>query len=703
MVYDAFGPFPPFPPIRHGLDGWLSPGGAQPVDSEIDGESEHPVQNRVIKSALDGKVDKVPGMGLSANDFTNAEKTKLANIADGATKVIVDSALDGTSANPVQNAAVKAALDTKVDKAFGKGLSSNDFTTAEKIKLAGIENGANNTTVDSAMSSVSTNPVQNMVVQAALDNKVDKVWGKGLSANDYTTAEKIKLAGIDDGANKTVMDTALDYTSSNPLTNAAVCAALDNIIAAVDDVDDKTPPAGGTTGQVLVKNSNADYDYKWAAGGGGGGDVTDVQVAGTSVLVNGVANVPMAGAAAFGVVKAELVATTSTETEYAAITANGIVARLPTIDIHDNLTLSPKALPDASTTAKGAMSSADKAKLDGLHGVPSGGTTGQVLKKSSGTDYAVEWANESGGGGGGSVNDVTVAGTSVLDGDTAKVPKAKSGRWGVVQIESVSAQPTVTDYTAVTYAIANGGGEADKTDKLVHLDLNNLIPTKALPDASTTAKGAMSASDKAKLDGIASGATAVTVDALFTPGSTNPVQSSTIQAALATKVSDVTVNGVSVVSSGVGAIPAAGTSTYGVVVVDDDMSNVSTNPVQNAVVNGAIMDIKDTKQYCLPETSDPDDGAVSIELCCGQVTHITGTLTSLTVTLEDPADVLQATGDYTVMAHYHFDFVSGSTAPTLSLPQTVVMPANFAVAANTRYEIDILNGYACVMSWAVSS
>jgi hypothetical protein len=37
---------------------------------------------------------------------------------------------------------------------------------------------------------------------------------------------------------------------------------------------------------------------------------------------------------------------------------------------------------------------------DGV-GVPSGGTTGQVLKKKSGTDYDTEWANESGGGSGG--------------------------------------------------------------------------------------------------------------------------------------------------------------------------------------------------------------------------------------------------------------------------------------------------------------
>ena len=36
--------------------------------------------------------------------------------------------------------------------------------------------------------------------QTALDLKVDKITGKGLSANDYTTTEKTKLSGIQDGA-----------------------------------------------------------------------------------------------------------------------------------------------------------------------------------------------------------------------------------------------------------------------------------------------------------------------------------------------------------------------------------------------------------------------------------------------------------------------------------------------------------------------
>lgn len=39
---------------------------------------------------------------------------------------------------------LQTALNSKVDKVSGKGLSSNDYTTSDKNKLAGIEAGANN-------------------------------------------------------------------------------------------------------------------------------------------------------------------------------------------------------------------------------------------------------------------------------------------------------------------------------------------------------------------------------------------------------------------------------------------------------------------------------------------------------------------------------------------------------------------------------
>lgn len=67
------------------------------------------------------------------------------------------------------------------------------------------------------------------------DNKVDKVAGKGLSTNDYTTTEKNKLAGIDTGANKTVVDSSLSTTSTNPVQNKVVNTAISNLSALVGD------------------------------------------------------------------------------------------------------------------------------------------------------------------------------------------------------------------------------------------------------------------------------------------------------------------------------------------------------------------------------------------------------------------------------------------------------------------------------------
>lgn len=85
------------------------------------------------------------------------------------------------------------------------------------------------------------------------------------------------------------------------------------------------------------------------------------------------------------------------------------------------------------------------------------------------------------------------------------------------------------------------------------------------------------------------------------------------------------------------------------------------------------------------------DTAPDVGLDPEKIYHFTGTLTALTITLNAPAS-----GQ---LAHYHFDFDSGSTAPTVTIPNTVTMPSGFTVEANKHYEIDILNGYGAVMAW----
>ena len=68
------------------------------------------------------------------------------------------------------------------------------FTTALLEKLNGIATGANKTVVDSAMSTTSTNPVQNKIVKAELDAKVPStrtVNGKALSSNITLSASDV--------------------------------------------------------------------------------------------------------------------------------------------------------------------------------------------------------------------------------------------------------------------------------------------------------------------------------------------------------------------------------------------------------------------------------------------------------------------------------------------------------------------------------
>lgn len=318
--------------------------------------------NSQISAALESKVDKVDGKSLSTNDYTTAEKNKLAGIASGATKTIVDSELSDTSANPVCNSAIKAALTqmsgligessvedqisvavaNKVDKISGKGLSTNDYTTTEKNKLAGIATGATKVTVDTALSASSTNPVQNKAVNTAIESlkslvgttsvssqiesavasKVTAVDGKGLSTNDYTTDEKNKLSGIASGAEVNQNAFAKVVIGSTTISADAKSDTL-NIVAGSNIT--LTPDA--TNDKITIAAKDTVYAHP---------SYTAKSAGLYKVTVDGTGHVSATAAVA----KSD-------------ITALGIPAQDTTYS-------------EASTTAAGLMSKSDKEKLNGI-------------------------------------------------------------------------------------------------------------------------------------------------------------------------------------------------------------------------------------------------------------------------------------------------------------------------------------------------
>ena len=159
---------------------------------------------------------------------------------------------------------------------------------------------------------------------------------------------------------------------------------------------------------------------------------------------------------------------------------------------------------DATTSAHGLMTAADKAKLNGIASnannyshptsagnkhIPAGGSAGQILRWSA--DGTATW---------GADNNTTY---SIFKGASSSA----AGGSGLVPPPAAGSQST-------KYLRADGTWTEP--------------PNTTYGNATTGSSGLMSSSDKSKLDGIASGANKTVVDNALSQGSANPVANSAI-------------------------------------------------------------------------------------------------------------------------------------------------------------------------------
>lgn len=263
-----------------------------------------------ITDLENGKVDKVENYGLSLyKDFgyyqlpegqrgtwigyvggtkQNGQFQRVGDVYNG---VVVDSAMSDSSENPVQNKVVKSALDNKVDKESGKGLSEVKSLTVTKLTDVGtdvaqvyyldqsdtphatyIKNGI---TVDSSLSSSSTNPVQNKVVKSAIDEKstvsISDTLATGTTLANITidgTTTAIKGSDIE-------VDEELSPTSTNPVENKVIYDALNNLLPSktVSGNPISISDASGFNAKALTVTMNPiqdlhGYPNPWAGGEG---------------------------------------------------------------------------------------------------------------------------------------------------------------------------------------------------------------------------------------------------------------------------------------------------------------------------------------------------------------------------------------------------------------------------------------------------
>jgi len=264
-----------------------------------------------------------------------------------------------------------------------------------------------------------------------------------------------------------------------------------------------------------------------------------------------------------------------------------------TLTIPDNNT----TYDEATTTVSGLMSAADKAKIDGIEEGATKVIVDSALSSSSSNaiannivknalDNKLETSLKGAKGGLAELDSNGFVPSSQLPsyvddvleyssksgfpttGETGKIYVAKDTnltyRWSGSDYVEISASLALGetsstayrgDYGAAAYkhAVTNKGkaytsgfykittnseGHVTAATAVAKADITGLgIPAQdtTYVNATTSAAGLMSAADKTKLDGIATGANKITVDSALSSSSTNPVQNKVINTALAGK------------------------------------------------------------------------------------------------------------------------------------------------------------------------
>lgn len=342
------------------------------------------------------KVDAVTGKGLSTNDYTTAEKDKLAGIAAGAQVNSIESVkVNGTALTPDGNKAVN------IEALTAENLANDTTFKAVADKVDGIEAGAQvnviesvkvngvaqsitgkgidisvptNTDIDGRIDTKLADYTDTTTLNGLLADKVDKVAGKQLSTEDYTSAEKTKLGGIETGAQVNIVETVkVNGTALTPDANKAVNVVIP---AAVE--------------YSLVKQAEAEsgYAHTYYLTKDGVQEGAKINIPKDLVVESGelktvtTADQPYEGAQVGDKYIDLVIANAASNHIYIPVkdlvdiytagngidvTNNSIAIKIDTANANGLSTTSTGLkLATATTTTAGAMSAADKTKLEGI-------------------------------------------------------------------------------------------------------------------------------------------------------------------------------------------------------------------------------------------------------------------------------------------------------------------------------------------------
>ena len=265
-------------------------------------------------------------------------------------------------------------------------------------------------------------------VQTQLNDKVDKVTGKGLSTNDYTSAEKTKLSGIETGAQKNTITGVKGSAETTYRTGNVNITATNIGLGNVDNTSDANKPISTATKTAL--------DGKQAKVTGAATTITDNNLTANRALISNSSG------------KVEVSAVTSTELGY----LDGVTSNIQT-QLNNKLSSAPVTSVNnktgAVTLAKGdvglgnvdntsdankPISNATKAALNDKQakitasGILKGDGAGGVSAAVKGTDYFTP----------ADVNEIAAEAAKKVDisGKVSKSGDTMTGKLTVPQVET---------------------------------------------------------------------------------------------------------------------------------------------------------------------------------------------------------------------------------------------------------------------------
>lgn len=231
-----------------------------------------------VKTMLDGKVNVEAGKGLSTNDYTNADKTKLASIASGAQVNTIEAiAVNSTVVQPDVNKTVSFSVPTsaaevhalpdttKYGASFTMELNSSTYIVTATLKDQDGNALGQPQTIDL--------PLESVVVDGRYDDTTKKVilTLQNGSTIEFSVADLV--AGLQTEitpSNKLASDLVDDTNNSHKFATIAQLSKLDDM-----------PAITGIGANINLINgiiSAIDTTYQVFTG-------TDGQTSGTSGLV----------------------------------------------------------------------------------------------------------------------------------------------------------------------------------------------------------------------------------------------------------------------------------------------------------------------------------------------------------------------------------------------------------------------------------